>query len=134
MREEFYNGSLVGREIHELHLFFQQWFNGELPPDPSRFTLVMASDFELITPSGILTNRQQIIDMIEQGYSSNINRRIWVEDISTRQLGDLMLATYYELQEDDGTHTKRLATAIFSYAADLPCQASWHHVHETWVE
>ncbi|MHA2503116.1 MAG: DUF4440 domain-containing protein [Candidatus Kariarchaeaceae archaeon] len=131
--ESFLSGESVQQEIIDLHQFFEDWFTGEVKEDITRFDSVMAPDFELISPSGQQINRQSIVDMIAQGYNSQTDRKIWVEDITCRVQGDLVIATYYELQSYEGEHTKRISTAIFSYDPELPCSSLWHHVHETWT-
>ena len=132
-QEEFFSGALVRKEIEDLHQFFEDWFTGKVGQDITRFSSTMASDFELIPPSGQLISRESIVSMITEGYNSQSDRKIWVEDVKTRRLGNHVIATYYELQTYEGEDTKRISTAIFSYDPSLPCSSLWHHVHETWV-
>lgn len=125
---------LISNEIEGLHNFFQQFFTGEIQQDTiSRFSLVLEDDFSLITPSGQLITRENILAMVKQSYDSRKNMRIWTNDIVTRSLSNnLYVTTYQELQEiENGTKTVRLSTAIFRIDE---AKVTWIHVHETWVK
>jgi len=123
----------VLQEVIELHQFFEDWFQGNIDPDPERFVSVMAGDFVLIPPEGHQVSRHEIIDLIKKGFSSRSDSKIWVENIETRIIGEIVIATYHEVQAGLDQPTRRISSAVFSYKAKLPNHCQWHHVHETWV-
>ena len=125
----------VKNEVEELHLFFQDWFNGDVSKDKiERFTSVVSSDFQIIAPNATFSYVKDLKKMIELGYDTSSGRRIWTENIATREVGSLIIATYNELQEYDGIFTKRISSALFSYDPNTPNECKWHHVHETWIK
>jgi len=52
----------IKKEIIDLHQFFEDWFTGKVAYDISRFDKVMAADFELISPSGSLIQRGNLVE------------------------------------------------------------------------
>ena len=134
-KEIFYSGTSVQKEVIELHQFFQDWFNGKLKKDRfNQVDQVIAQDFELIHPDGNKLSREQIISSIRDGQSTRTDMDMWVEDIFTRRVGELMFSTYYEVHRENETIKRRISSALFSYAPDTPNYCQWLHVHETWCE
>jgi len=125
------------REIEELHQFFQDWFNGDLPQtDESfvRFADVMAADFEMVSPNGRSTTISNLQPALRQRYGSWQNGRIWIENVRVHwQKGDLLLVVYEEWQVVDGEKNGRLSSALFQQQPDLPNDLLWLYVHETWL-
>ena len=129
------------REIEELHLFFQQWFNGDLEDTDEnfqRFAGVMAEDFEIITPAGLRVLRAELLLRLRAAHSTQRDSepplRIWVENVQARPLApELIHATYEEWQETGGEVKGRLSTALLRSADGTPNNLGWVHVHEVWL-
>ncbi len=89
-------------EIVELHRFFEEWFHGTregAPAGMARFSTVMADDFEIISPDGVLIRRGDLIEIIEETYGAfgQAAFRIRVEDPCFRVLApELFLVTNNE--------------------------------------
>ena len=128
-------------EINELHRFFQHWFNGELPDNDesfSRFSDVMATGFEIVSPNGRWTDRESLIAALRNSYGQWENEggpgKIWIERYRLMHTeGPLAMVTYEEWQEVGGESRGRLSTALFRLRDGAPNGVEWLHVHETWL-
>ncbi|NHZ73788.1 MAG: hypothetical protein GWP16_04900 [Nitrospirae bacterium] len=128
-------------EVVQLHGFFQDWFNGTLPPTEDefrRFSSVMAEGFVIISPSGELTERDELLERLRDAHGiwREMNRpgRIWIESLQVRhQVGDQVLVLYEEWQEIEGEPRGRLSTALFRRREGTPNGVEWMHVHEVWL-
>jgi hypothetical protein len=125
-------------EIEELHQFFQDWFNGELPPTDESFNRckdVLAPEFKMIPPNGQIVSLEVLLNSLRNARQSRSDMRIWIEKTQVqRVMGEIFLATYQEWQEIDGQVTARQSSAIFQLAEATPSGVRWLHVHETWIE
>lgn len=127
------------REIEELHLFFQEWFEATVPDDETTFARVagaLAEDFELISPDGRRRDREAILASIREGYGEHAGEgrefRIEIHDVRLRfVLDDGALVTYEEWQTSDGSENRRLGSAWFRKADEAPRGVRWVHLHET---
>ncbi|WP_272932527.1 hypothetical protein [Sulfidibacter corallicola] len=129
----------VRQEILDLHRFFQDWFNGVLPKNAAsvqRLDRALNPQFRIVSPHGILTEKPRLMEGIEQAHGVHAGKgfRIWIDNVTCRQLSpDLMLATYEEWQESEGTKRGRVSSALFQKQVTAPNQVTWLHVHETWL-
>ncbi len=127
----------IKKEIVELHQFFEDWFTGSLKDTDrgfNRLSGVISGDFEIISPSGQTTRRNNLLKAVNQAYASRKAYRIWIENVRSRSLGDgLYLATYEEWQEVEGKTRGRLSTVIFRDQPGTPNGLLWLYVHETWL-
>ena len=125
------------REIEELHQFFQDWFNGDLPETDdsfARFVNVMAADFEMVSPNGRSTTITNLQPALRSRHNSWQNGRIWIENVRVHwQKGDLLLVVYEEWQAVDGEENGRLSSVLFQQQSNLPNNLLWLYVHETWL-
>jgi hypothetical protein len=125
------------REIEELHQFFQDWFNGDLPETDvnfARFSDVMANDFEMVSPNGRSVTITTLQPALRQRYNSWQNGRIWIENVRVHwQKGVLLLVVYEEWQAVDGEENGRLSSVLFQQQNNLPNKLLWLYVHETWL-
>ena len=129
------------REVVELHQFLEDWFNGVLPPNEQafrRFADVMAPQFVLISPSGELADRQEVIDRLREAFGiwrrTSRPGRIWIENLRVRhQVGNQALVLYEEWQEIDGEPRGRLSTAVLQMAESAPNGVEWYPLHEVWL-
>ncbi len=126
-------------EVIELHRFFQDWFNAELPDDPAsfnRFEQVLAEDFEIIAPSGYLTEREAVLAAVHSGHGRDAkgHRTIEVKNVRSRTVGDgLILVTYEEHQTASDGHKGWQSSALFRAREGHPNGVEWLHVHETYL-
>jgi hypothetical protein len=124
-------------EIEELHQFFQDWFNGDLPETDAnfaRFSDVMANDFEMVSPNGRSVPITLLQPALRQRYNSWQNGRIWIENVRVHwQKGDLLLMVYEEWQAVDGEENGRLSSVLLQQQTNLPNNLLWLYVHETWL-
>ncbi len=135
------NDTPIHQEVRELHRFFADWFTGRLEPTAenfARFTGVMAEKFELISPTGARTRRQDLIEQLRGAHGSHRNPsqpfRIWIENIKARALSPgLHLVTYEEWQERENRRKGRLSTALLRAAPETPHGLEWLHLHEVWL-
>ncbi len=126
-------------EVFELHQFFEDWFGGVLgnrDDSFARFSGVVAEDFEIISPEGKLSTREELQSGLRSahGMRSEDGMRIWIENYRSRSLSDdVQLVTYEEWQRISGATRARLSTAIFRRAPSTPNGVEWVRVHEVWL-
>ena len=129
----------VAKEIHRLHQFFVDWFNGELPKTVAAFAdfrSATADTFSIIGPSGSLTDIDQLADLLFETHDNRPGLQIEVKNVKVQQtMGDYVLATYEEWQLEKGADawTSRISTALLKQNDQAPSGLMWHHVHETWL-
>jgi hypothetical protein len=127
----------IEREIVELHDFFADWLTGRLDDTDAIFDRAAAAldpAFQLVAPSGDLTEMAPLLDQIRAGHGSRPNFTIGVDQIRARQVGGgLWLATYYEHQTTPDGATRRISSALLARDQAAPLGVSWLHVHETWA-
>jgi len=128
-------------EVLELHQFLEEWFNAKLPPTDEayrRFSSVMAEEFILISPNGVLSEREELVDRLRDAHGmwrqASRPGRIWIENLTVRhQVGDQAMVLYEEWQEFEGEIRGRLSTAVFRRRAGTPNDLEWLHLHEVWL-
>jgi len=125
------------KEVHELHRFFQEWYSAELPNSAEvfdRLAQVIGADFEIISPTGLRCEREQLLETLHAAHGSDPEARIWIEHARARDLGtDMCLVTYEEWQGHGDAAKGRLSSALFKTKPDLPNGVEWQHVHECWL-
>ena len=105
-------------EVFELHQFFEDWFGGVLGNSDdsfARFLGVVAEDFEIISPEGKLSTREELQSGLRSahGMRSEEGMRIWIENYRSRSLSDdVQLVTYEEWQRISGATRARLSLEI----------------------
>ncbi len=128
------------KEIQELHLFFQEWFNGTCTKNEETFARiekVLSPDFHLITPNGETITKPTLIDFLWQNYDTRETEplTIKVEKIkSIRKTKDLCIMTYHEIQASQTAKTRRQSVAVFETSEGTPNGIQWVYVQETWIE
>jgi len=126
------------REIVELHEFFAGWFRGELEDSAFvRFESVMARDFEMVAPSGVVLGREHIVEGVRgKRGSEGEGFAIEIRDVRERlSSGEIMVMAYEEWQRGgaDEAWRGRLSTVVFRARSGAPNGVEWAHVHETWL-
>lgn len=127
-------------EIREFHEALVGWFSGTLPPTEqglSGLADVIAEDFTLISPCGVVDQAAPLMAQIEgaHGVQSGIRFSIRIENCWLRFAdGPHCMGTYEERQEREGATTVRLSTVLFQVRADRRNGLKWPHLHETWLE
>jgi hypothetical protein len=126
------------KEVIELHKFFEEWFKAEMENKDEVFTRLedaLSEEFMLITPTGEISSREQIIMRIKNGYGSRktdeIPYRLWVQNFECRLMEDnLCLVIYEEWGEVAGKLNARLSSALFRKKDKAINGVEWVHVHE----
>jgi hypothetical protein len=129
------------KEVAEIHEFLQDWFNGSIGNDDQiyrRFAGVMAEGFQLISPGGMVTDRDAMLDGVRGAHGrerdARLPMKIWIQNHRGRVLADgLHLVTYEEWQEKGGVTRGRVSTALFARREGTPNGVEWLHVHEVWM-
>jgi hypothetical protein len=115
-------------EVARLHRLFQDWFRGALDVDEfSACEQALAPGFTIITPSGEIIDRVEIIDAIRRHRGGEPDHfEIKTVPRSCQRVRGLHISTYEEHQT--GTRsTIRVSTAV------IDGSLRWHNVHETWM-
>ena len=127
----------IENEIIELHQFFQDWYNNQLPltdENFSRCASVLAPEFTIIFPSGENVLYQPLLERLHKAHGTHNVIRIWIENIQVLyHFDDLALATYEEWQRIENKVTVRLSSVLFKANEPTPNGLLWLHVHETWI-
>jgi hypothetical protein len=130
------------KEILELHQFFEAWFKANLDKNEEnfgRFSDVLSERFAMVTPSGELLDREDILDNVMRGFGTHKDAdspfRIWIKNVNLiLQTDDIAIATYEEWQEAKTQVTARISTAFFQRVEGKPNNMVWLRVHETWMK
>ncbi|MEM6792441.1 MAG: DUF4440 domain-containing protein [Acidobacteriota bacterium] len=131
------------QEVEDLHRFFHDWFVGVLPDTEEafeRFATVMSEGFVIVSPSGNVTERADLLGRLRQAHGSAAASegggiKIWIRNLKVRRtLDDLAVVTYEEWQQrGEEQATGRVSTALLRNAEGKPAGVEWLHLHETWL-
>lgn len=123
----------VRAEIVALHDFFTGWFQGTLPQEAiTQMESCLAPGFINIQPAGRVLTLAELRDSIAQGHGASSEFRIEIEDVVIRWSdGDLVLATYVEVQHGARNSTPPTNRRISTVLLERSERWIWHHVHET---
>ncbi len=132
---------LCRAEVYDFHRFLMKWFTStEVPSELEfvRFTDVLATDFQLVTPEARLLDKAELHTYVWKAHGaharSDVPFRIWVENYSGRPIGEgLYLCMYEEWQDTNGVVKGRQSSAIFRPDDQTRNGVVWVHVHETWL-
>ena len=130
---------LCAREVENLHQFFHDWFVGDLPDTDdafARLTGALAEDFHIISPSGNVTRRGDLLDNLRDAHGSGRESgvKIWIRGFQVRLVeGEMAVVSYEEWQERGSRKTGRVSTAVLERDPDAPGGVVWRHLHETWL-
>jgi hypothetical protein len=126
---------LAGRaaaEIKSLHAALVALFTGR-SRDFSRCAQALALDFSMVTPHGVLLDRDGVLSSFEAA-SASADFRISISGIRVLwEAGDSVLLQYVEEQYRDQKTTRRLSTALLSAESKAPGGIVWRYLHETWM-
>ena len=121
-------------EVEQLHFFFEGWMGGTLEADPETFRRlgdVLAPEFEMISPGGERTTRDELVAGLMPAHGPF---RIRIANYRGRSLSkEMHLITYEEWQVIDGETRGRLSTALLRNRKGTPNGVEWVHLHETWM-
>ena len=126
-------------EVVELHRFFQDWFNAELPDDAAsfdRFAQVLADDFEIISPTGYRLERASVLTSVRSGHGRDPERSLVIEvrDVRSRTVGEgMVIVTYEEHQTTGSEHVGWQSSALLRAKEGRPNGVEWVHVQETYL-
>ena len=125
-----------GREIVDLHAFFQDWFRGEADASAfGRLDAALADEFVIITPQGRSVRRSGIIEGVRSQYGCDPQASLAIRGVTLQEACESMaVLTYEEWQGRYGQPaTGRLSTVVFGVREQAPHGLVWLHVHETWL-
>jgi hypothetical protein len=122
------------KEIHELHAFFEAWYQGTIDSSDrsfSRLEDVLAPEFTLITSDGYTIKREQLLALLRTEYAAKPDIEIWVENSQLRlTAGDIVLVNYEEHGTTKEGKRSNLITAVLRKNPKQPNGVEWIHIHE----
>ncbi len=127
-------------EVRAFHDALTGWFTGTVARTEQGFSAladVIAEDFVLISPRGVVDRAAPLMSRIEgaHGVEAPGAFAIRIENCDLRVAdGSHCLGTYEEWQQRDGVTTSRLSTVLFRVRDDRRHGLEWLHLHETWLE
>ena len=124
----------ICNEIEDLHVFFVDWFSGNVAQDTLEKHCLshLGDDLIYIHPSGNILTKNDLAQGLLKSHGSNKDVRIKVRDVNIRQaMRDQILVTYSEWQTGStasktGDHA-RFTTALITRQKPF----RWLHLHET---
>lgn len=129
------------REIVTLHDFFVDWYTGVADRASfETFEHTLQEDFEMITPSGELLERQSVIELVEtkRDRYDRGTFDIEIENVDVIEATDRLTVCRYEEHQHGPTETSaRLSTALLAPSEEVGTedpQIEWRYVHETWLD
>lgn len=127
----------VAAEIQALHTEFEQWFYGR-SESLARVEDALAHDFMFVATTGSVIPRATLMDGIRAGRGSHSGPDSFSIDVADVKIGwrrgDLISATYQEIQHFPAFTTSRRSTAVFAVDPTASGGLRWLSVHETWIE
>ena len=124
--------SAVSSEIIELHNVFERWFCGDGPEHLDRVEAVLAPEFSMVAPSGILVQRSEVMANLENARGLHqIRIEIARQDLIWHS-ADAVLAGYDEIQHHASFSTRRRSTCLFWRADTAPNDLVWRVENEAW--
>ncbi|QNK61579.1 hypothetical protein H7F33_13555 [Pedobacter sp. PAMC26386] len=128
---------IITQATEEINRFLQnigEWFRSDVEGNKAGETVILQSfhkDFIMITPGGEAVDFKGLSAWLPTVYGIKPDILITVEDIKAAYVqGDCVLMTYTEFQYREEGDNKRIASALFTRAADG--QLKWQHLQETW--
>jgi hypothetical protein len=123
----------VTAEVEELHSVFTQWYGDDLE-SLDRVDQVLSDTFSIVMPGGGILAREPLMSgLLSSRGSRDVSIRI--RNVAVRRrLGDVVIATYEEWQDEADYVTGRISTVVFTMEPDGPNGLCWQHVHETWLQ
>lgn len=121
-------------EIRELHSFFEAWYRGEVPNSDDAFARIsdyLATEFTLITSSGFVGDREQVLGMLRSEHAARPDLEMSVENPQLKLATDaIVLATYEEHGTTAAGKRATLITAVLRRNSKLDNGLEWVHIHE----
>jgi hypothetical protein len=134
------------KEINKMHVFFEDWYKGNLNNDSKTFSyleLSLSDDFFLISPNGVILDKMMVLDMIKENYNKYHNKenpfKIWIKNINLKIVLDpIIVLTYEEWQKISNKTTSRLSSVTlnlkFNNLDNKPdFDIKWLFVQEVWI-
>lgn len=126
-------GDAVAAEVVRLHEFFEQWFADDGAGGFDAFDGAMGSTFYLVSPSGVVLSRSDIVGRVHEARGSGAMSISIERPVVRFDDGSTVISTYEEHQIRDGDATARASTVVMQRDATTPGGWTWLAVHETWI-
>jgi hypothetical protein len=137
---------ICSKEINKMHVFFEEWYKGNLKNDSKTFSyleLSLSDNFFLISPNGVVLDKMTVLDMIKENHNKYHNKenlfKIWIKNITLKIVFDpIIVLTYEEWQKISNKTTSRLSSVTFNFKFNNLDNKSvfdinWLFVHEVWI-
>jgi hypothetical protein len=106
------------REVEELHAFFGRWYSAPQAAHLERVSSVLAPEFELLSPSGELLTREQILNELAAHRGAFPDLSISVEGLEFFPAREHEIsARYTEVHSEAGKCEKRRCCALLRHSA-----------------
>ena len=120
-------------EVRRLHEVIEAWLRGETD-DLAPFAEALAPEFELISPDGIVSDREAGLTGLREGHGDDPELAIAIRNVEHRTTdGNWHLVRCEGHQSIDGESTGRVSSAVLEERTDAPAGLSWIHLQETWL-
>jgi len=124
-------------EVCRLHVFIEAWMSDRDVPGNgwSEFGRSLAPDFQMVTPAGVLVDREQVLAGFgsargaKQGVKIEIRR-----PVELHRAGRLGVVRYEEWQLHHSAANQRVSTVVLLEDDDAPSGWSWLALHETSID
>jgi hypothetical protein len=131
---EFSNS--IAAEVHDLHQFFQDWFNGVVTKDEitfSRVATVWTGEFTLIDPKNEMHNAACLLSETFSLHGAFPQLKIDIRNLIVRvnPLTQAAIAIYEEWHTNVSEIEGRLCSATIVYAPNDATKIRWLHIHES---
>ena len=99
-------------EVRRLHEIIEAWLRGETD-DLAPFAEALAPEFELISPDGIVSDREAVLTGLREGHGDDPELTIAIQNVERRTIADdWHLIRYEEHQSIDDESTGRVSSHV----------------------
>ncbi len=127
----------IKHEILEIHVLFQEWYQGSLPDSDldSKIGIRLAEDFQITFPDGTVHAKNDLLKMMRPDRGNDPQYRIVIGYIQMKSSSaDTYHVAYIESQHWYGAEKPNLIIETSSILRDSPNGLLWASIHETKVD
>lgn len=123
-----------GLEVVKLYLSCERWLRADVEKS-EQFMPTLKSNFHpsgiFVHPSGVEKHLHECVDVLDQSYGCKPDCRLWVDRISSAQIGsDIWLVKLDKWELSGGECNCCLTTVLLNAKAE---GFTWMHIHQTWL-